>query len=750
MIRRPGRRRPGAILALLMIIPLIASCGLFNTNLPTAPTPTAPAAPTETLAPPTSVAPTLTPAAAPTQAPTVAPTATAGPPTPTPSSTAMQDAVNQYIHAWQGGKYSDMYGMLSISARSSITETKFVSRYTNIADGIGQLSVAGLASPDAAAAPTGSPPTVNVPLHVTYKLSVLGVIEEENLLPLVLENGAWKVAWTPSLIFKDLSATRIVQYTPVPARRGSIFDRNGNVLGQDGTVLMVGVVPGEIKDETAMLKALSDYLKIPTAAIKQTYAGAQPDWFVPIKDISAADGQAAQNALNGVLGVSIREQNRRVYPYGSAAAHVVGYVTQVQDSDLTTLAAKGYEAGDWIGRAGLEAWGEDILAGKKGATLSIAEADGTPVRTIAQQLSVQGSDIYTTIDINYQIEANKVLGPKVGSLVVMNPQDNSILAIASQPTYDPNQFILGMTDAQWALLNGPARPLVFRAVDGLYATGSIFKPITMSAGLEKGGFKPTDTFDCGLDWKGLPGVTLHNWKAEGTLNLIQGLTGSCDPTFYTIGLKLSQLDPNILPSYARAYGLGQSVGTDGIVDSPGIVPDPAWKVKNVGQPWYDGDGVNLAIGQGFLLSTPLQMANAFSVLADRGTLRNPILIAKIKQADGTVTKSYSAETRGVIPISPTNLGYILQGMRDVTSTPLGTAYYAWQGSPIPMEAKTGSAENETSKAHAWFVGFTSPEHPIILTLVMLEGGELGGQFAAPLGRQMVEYALANPIKPVVP
>ncbi|HLZ08122.1 MAG TPA: penicillin-binding protein 2, partial [Chloroflexota bacterium] len=718
----------------------------INRTFTTVPTPTAPGA---NLASVTPVEATATFALVGTPTVPVVATETPAEPTSTPDPAALGDTVRRYIESWQAGQYSDMYGLLSTAAKASITETRFVARYTNIADGIGQTSVAAIASPELAAAPSGNPATVNVPMHVTYKLSVLGDVEEDNLLPLVLENGAWKIAWTPALIFRDLSPTRTVRYDPVPGHRGSIFDRNGNVLAQDGIVLVVGIVPGEIKDEPTMLKTLSDFLKIPADSIKKAYAGTPPDWFVPIKDISSADSQAAHDKLDSVLGVSIREQNRRVYPYGSAAAHVVGYVSRIQDSDLKTLAAKGYDASDWIGRAGLEAWGEDTLAGQKGATLSIVEADGTAIRTIAQKLTVPGNDIYTTLDINYQIEANKVLGDKAGSLILMNPQDNSLLAVASQPTYDPNLFVLGMSDAQWAVVNGPGRPLIFRAAEGLYATGSIFKPITMSAGLERGGFKPSDTFDCGLDWKGLKGVTLHNWKAEGTLNLIQSLTGSCDPTFYTIGLKLSQLDPNILPSFARAYGLGQSIGAAGIADLPGTVPDPAWKEQNIGQPWYDGDGVNLAIGQGYLLSTPLQMANAFSVLANRGTVRTPVLISKIKRADGTVVKSYTAETRGVVPVSPTNLGYILEGMRQVTSTPLGTAYYAWQGSKIPMEAKTGSAENETAKAHAWFVGFTSPEHPTILTLVMLEGGELGGQFAAPLGRQIVEYAVANPVKPSV-
>ncbi len=651
-----------------------------------------------------------------------------------------------YIQAWQGGRYADMYRLLTASARATISETRFVARYTNIANGIDQVSVAVLPSIPANPVPTGTPPTVSIPFHVTYKLAVLGDLEEDNVLPLVLEEGEWKVAWTPGLIFKDLTATRVVRYDPVPARRGSILDRNGNVLAEDGAIPTVGVVPGEIKNEAELLKALSDYLKLPQDAIKKAYADAQPDWFVPIKDLPASERDAATQKLGNLPGVSIRDKQRRIYPYGAATADFVGYVSPVTEAELKTLRVQGYDAGDWIGRSGVEAWGEQYLAGQKGATLAILEADGTVVRTIAQKLSSPGNDIVTTVDVNYQITANKILGDHAGSLIVMNPQDNSILAISSEPSFDPNLFVLGMTDTQWQALNGPTHPLLFRPAQGLYATGSIFKVITMSAGLERGGFKPSDTFDCGLDWHGLPGVTLHNWKAEGTLNLIQSLTGSCDPTFYTIGLKLTQLDPNILPSFARAFGLGQSTGTPGIVDAAGTVPDPAWKQKQLGQPWFDGDGVNLAIGQGYLLATPLQMANVFSTIANRGILRTPVLVSQIRRPDGTVVKSFVAEPRGTVPVSPTNLGYVVQGMKGVTSTPLGTAYYAWQGSKIPMAAKTGSAENETSKAHAWFVGYTSPDHPTILTLVMLEGGELGGQFAAPLGRQIVEYAVAHPIK----
>lgn len=737
---KPGRQDPvraGLSLMLIFTTIVLVACGQGTIPSPV-PTPTT-----------SATSPTHPPSVAATAVPTPPPTATIGPPTATPSADALKSAVDQFVKAWQDGKYADMYQMLSASAKASITQDKFVKRYTDIASGIDQISVSVNATIPTSATPSGSPPTVNVPYHVTYNLAVLGQIAEDNQMPMVLENGSWKVAWTPGLIFKDLTADRVVRYNSSVPTRGSILDRNGNVLAQDGAILTVGVVPGEIKDEGAMLKALGDYLKMSPNDIKKLYASAQPDWFVPIKDLPDSEKASAQQKVGNVLGVSLRERQRRVYPYGSATADFVGYVSPVTDADLATLRAKGYETGDMVGRAGIEAWGEKYLAGQKGASLTILGQDGTLVRTIAQKAPVPGDTIVTSVDVNYQIQANKILGDHSGSLIVLNPEDNTILAISSEPTFDPNLFVLGMSDAQWKALNGPTRPLFFRAAQGTYPTGSIFKVITMAAGLEKGVTKPTETFDCGPDWHGLPGVTLHNWRAEGTLNLIQGLTGSCDPTFYTLGLRLNQLDPNILPSFARAFGLGKSTQVSGIDDAPGLVPDPAWKQKNVGQPWYDGDGVNLAIGQGYLLATPLQMANVYSTIANHGAVRSPVLVTEIKSPDGSVVESFSAKSLGTVPVSAQNLTYITDGMRGVTSTPLGTAYYAWRDSKIPMEAKTGSAENETSKAHAWFVGYTPPDHPNLLALVMLEGGELGGEFAAPLGRQIVEYAVAHPVKPIV-
>src|SRR5205823_1480986 len=268
-------------------------------------------------------------------------------------------------------------------------------------------------------------------------------------------------------------------------------------------------------------------------------------------------------------------------------------------------------------------------------------------RTIAQKASVPGQDVKLTIDAGIQTASTEELGDKTGSVVVMDPRDRSVLALVSVPSFDPNQFVVGLSDAEWQALNGDARPLLLRATESAYPTGSIFKVVTLAAALENGVVRTSDSFDCGPDWKGLPGVTLHNWQPQGTLQLTEALTESCNPAFYEMGLRLDRLDPNILPTFARAFGLGKPTSTPGVHESPGTVPDPAWKQQQFGQPWSSGDGVNLAIGQGYLLATPMQMANAYASLID-GTVLTPNLVLGNK-----------GEVLGNLKISPSTTAAIL-------------------------------------------------------------------------------------------
>jgi penicillin-binding protein 2 len=665
------------------------------------------------------VAACSTPEAVPTAVPTEPPPL---PPTATPVPKRPEDAATAYFAAWQQGEYAAMYDMLSADAQSRITRGAFVRRYTNIHDGIGELKLQ--------AAPKGPATDGAVPFTVVRTLAVFGQVSEDKTLPLVQSpDGPWKIDWQPGLIFSGLTANNTVRVTPDVPKRGRVLDRSGKALADNGAILSIGVVPGQIKDEAALLQGLSDALGIPQDAIKQRYKNGQPDWFMPITDRSDMERDELQTQIGSIPGVSLQDKPARVYPLGAAAAHVIGYVSHPTADELRQLSASGYDETDWVGRAGAEAWGEQQLAGTRGGVIQIVDQAGKVAREIVRKAAVPGQDIQLTIDGAIQKEAANDLGDKVGSVVVMDPRDNSVLALASQPSFDPNQFVIGLSDDQWQQLNGTDQPLVLRATESGYPTGSIFKVITMAAGMEKGVAHTSDVYDCGMDWNGLPGVTLHNWQPEGMLRLSEALTESCNPAFYEIGLKLDQLDPMVLPSFARTFGLGRPTGVVGAHEIAGTVPDPTWKQQQVGEAWTSGDAVNLAIGQGYLLATPLQMANAYAALARGGSIESPVLVSGQSDPDARS-----------LDLAQGTLAAILDGMQRVTSTPKGTAYYAFSAEKLPIAAKTGSAENENPDAHAWFVGFTPPTKPSLLVLVMVEGGQHGGTVAAPIARQVIDMA----------
>ena len=657
-------------------------------------------------------------------------TPTAPLPTATPTPRRPEDAANAFFTAWQQRQYNAMYDLLSAQAQGATARDVFVRRYTNIGGGVGEreLTVRATAPPAAADAPVDRTAETVVPFEVTRRLAVFGDVSETNSLALVQEDGLWKVAWQPGLIFAGLTATSTVRVLPDTPARGRIVDRAGKPLADNGSILAVGVVPGEIKDESELLNALSDALGMPAATIKQRYQGGQPTWFMPIAERAASERADLEAKLGSVDGVSLHDRAARVYALGPAAAHVVGYVGHPTADEVRQLADAGYDESDWIGRAGVEAWGEQQLAGTRGGSIQVVDSGARVVRTIVQKAAVPGADIKLSLDSSIQQAAMNALGDKVGSAVVMDPRDRAVLGLVSQPSFDPNQFVVGVSDAQWQQMNGPDHPLVLRATESAYPTGSIFKIVTMAAGLESSVVKPSDTFDCGPDWTGLPGLTLHNWQSQGMLKLSEALTESCNPAFYEIGLRLDRQDPTILPTFARRFGLGASTSTAGLHDVAGTVPDPAWKQAQLKEAWSSGDSVNLAIGQGYLLATPLQMANAYAALTD-GAVAAPNLVPAIK-----------GQVLGSTGLNPSTTAAILDGMKRVTSTAQGTAFYAFRDEKLPIAAKTGSAENENPDAHAWFVGFTPPDKPSLLVLVMIEGGQHGGTVAAPIARSLIDVA----------
>ena len=400
-----------------------------------------------------------------------------------------QEVADAYVKLWSSSNYSGMYQLLSTTSKQVIKESDFVGRYTGIADEVGQQSLTATVT-------NTSGNSTRIPIHVVWQSGKVGEIQEDNVLTVVQDGGTWRVDWTPSMIFTDLG-DGFVRWIPDVPQRGRILDRKGRPLAALGTITKVGVEPGQIKDEASMLQQLSKLLDMPQDQIKALYASGQPDWFMPIRSYPDNMDPNLLKQFQAIPGVVLQKWPDRVYPAGPATAQIVGYLSEVTSDELKTMSKQGYGPGDRIGRAGLEAWGEKYLAGTRGGRLVIVGPDGSERKTIKEIKSAPADDIVTTIDLDVQLAAAQALGDKWGSVVVIDPATGGILAMVSNPTYDPNQFILGMSSQQWTDLNDPTkRPLENRATQVAYPIGSTFKVVTMTAGMQSLGLTEQSTFNC--------------------------------------------------------------------------------------------------------------------------------------------------------------------------------------------------------------------------------------------------------------
>lgn len=672
------------------------------------------------------------------------------PPQPEAEPQTPLEVAERFLSLWQQKRYSDMYDLISSEAQATIARDKFIDRYEAIAE---EATITGIDYQLPSVVGQGA---TEVPFTVTIHTTFFGDIFQENVIPLTSEGEdpaqpQLRIQWSPSLILVELDDRSLVHFFPVAPRRGTIFDAKGRELAVDAKVPVIGVVPDLIEDREATIAALAQALQLPPEEVRaQVEADVPSYYFIPIRTLPFGTPLEALQPLYALadLGVVVREEARRIYPHGDAAAHVLGYLREINAEELEELAAKGYEAGDKIGAFGLEGSMEATLAGERGGVLATITPEGTIARTIAEKATKPGLDLHLTIDIDVQKTAEAALGQRVGSIVVMNPSDNSVLALASYPRFDPNSFIQGLSPAQFAeLSNDPRQPFLHRPLLATYPAGSTFKVVTMAAGLERGGFSPGSTLPCPPVWYGLgPDFPKKNWQSydRGYLTPAQGLMASCNPVFYEMALRLDHEDPNILPEFARAFGFGAPTGIQGLDEAPGVAPGPDWKEEALGEPWYSGDSVNMGIGQGFLLVTPLQLANAYSALADGAVLRRPLLIRKISTADGAAAQEFAAEKIRDLPISTSTLAAIREGLTLVTQNPGGTSYQVFAGSSVDAAGKSGTAEDlAVGSNHVFFVAYANRDNPSVLAIAALEEGESGSREAGPMVRLILEQYIGS-------
>jgi len=529
--------------------------------------------------------------------------------------------------------------------------------------------------------------------------------------------------------------------TRVATSRGRIIARDGTELATFVDGATVGVVPGQVRSEDGLATSLAPILGLRPDEIKAKLhqSWVRADTYVPIRNLVGASLTAARPALNVIEGVQLQATRVRSYPTG-LASQTLGYLAEASDVEAQKRAARGVQAGDLIGKSnsGLEDTLDDVLGGTYGWRLMIIEPNGDVAEVLGETPSVPGMDVVLSLDPALQLAAENALGDRKGALVAEDPWTGEILAMASRPTFDLNAFANG--DAlNIARFSADARkPLFNRATFGQYPTGSSFKPITAAAAMREGLYKWGDRIDCPARWTGYGEQWAQLNHETGNLGLIDlrtALARSCNTFFYELGKRLNDRNADLLANAAKSFGLGKATDIDYVLEAEGIVPSPAWKVQHFANPadktWNPGDATNLAIGQGFLLATPLQMANYAAAIASDGIVWKPRLVIEIRDRAGAVQKKFERAELGHAASIPTDLSLIRDGMRAVVADTDGTVYFPFRGFEVSVAGKSGTAETPSGDPDGWFIGFASFEQPsIAFAAVFEEFHESSGNFAS--------------------
>jgi penicillin-binding protein 2 len=631
-----------------------------------------------------------------------------------------------------------MWSLVSEDAKAQVTPAGFLDRLPRIAE---EMTLRSLSAKIGDAVhpklPDGSadPRKAAVPLAITFKTERVGEFSTQTELRMVLvgeaDKAAWRIAWTPETILPDLSTGRLVRMTRLPTSRGRILARDGTELATFIEAGEVGVVTGQIRSEPGLLSSLSAALGMKPDDIKARYTQpwVKPDLFVPIKVVPASQLDAIRARLSVIEGVAVRAARVRSYPSG-LAAQTLGYLSEASAEEAKKKSARGVQAGDLIGQrdTGLEATLDDDLGGSFGWRLGVVEPDERPVKLLAEVAPVPGRDVVVSLDPALQRAAENALGNNKGAIVAEDPWSGEILALASRPTFDLNAFVSGDAAAVSRITGDANKPLFNRATFGQYPTGSSFKPITAAAAMRSGVYSWGDRIDCPARWTGYGAQWVqlnHETGNLGPIDLRTALARSCNTFFYEIGKRLNDKDPNILPNAAKSFGLGKATDIDYVFEAEGIVPSPDWKKQRFSNPadqaWNPGDATNLSIGQGFLLATPLQMANYASALANDGIVWKPRLVIELRDRDGKTVKTFVKTQAGTAAAIPTDLSLIRDGMHAVTSDADGTVSSVFRGFGVSTAGKSGTAESSApGKVHAWFIGFASFEQPSIAIASVLD------------------------------
>ena len=563
--------------------------------------------------------------------------------------------------------------------------------------------------------------------------------------------------------YHTLAEQNRIFIVPVVPNRGLIVDRNGVVLAHNFAAYTLEIMPTQVDDFEDMINRLSILVDI-TPKDRRRFQKLLEEGHdfasVPIRT-RLNDEEVARFAVNAYRfpGVELNARLFRHYPNAEIASHVVGYIGRISDPDVAELKEKGmaanYSASDNIGKVGLEQRYEKDLRGVTGYEHVETDANGQSVRTLRSILPVSGNDLRLALDARLQQVAEQVFRDHRGSLVAIEPATGGVLALVSKPGFDPNLFVEGIDPQNWdALNNSPDHPLNNRALQGVYPPGSTFKPFMALAGLESGKRKPGFTIsDPGYFMLGGRGRAYRDWKAggHGIVNMHKAVVESCDTYFYGLA---HELGIDFIHEFIGQFGLGRKTEIDLEGEVDGLLPSQEWKQRRFQEKWYVGDTISVGIGQGYNLTTPLQLAFATAILANDGRIFRPHVVQHIQDSQTGELTTIEPEPIGEVPLKPENVKRVRDAMVDVMK-PGGTAAWAGMGAKYLFAGKTGTAQviglkgqkydedrvHARHRDHALFIGYAPADDPKIALAVLVENGGHGSSTAAPIARQVIDFYL---------
>ncbi|MEO8991569.1 MAG: penicillin-binding protein 2 [Nitrosospira sp.] len=564
--------------------------------------------------------------------------------------------------------------------------------------------------------------------------------------------------------YHTLAEANRISISPIVPNRGLIFDRNGEVLAHNYSAYTLEIVPSKVGDLEALINELATVVEIAARdrkRFKKLMEESKRFESLPIRT-RLSDVEVARFAANRYRfpGVEIKARLFRQYPKGESASHVVGYIGRINDKDLERLEANdalaNYRGSHHMGKIGIEQSYEKELHGITGFEEMETDAAGRVIRIISRTPAISGNDLTLSLDARLQEVAEKAFGDRRGALVAIEPATGEVLAFVSKPGFDPNLFVDGIDSENWDLLNNSIdRPLNNRALRGLYPPGSTFKPFMALAGLElkKRSLRHAIN-DSG--YFSLPGNThrFRDWKAggHGIVDLHKSLVVSCDTYYYGLA---NDLGIDNIFDFTSQFGLGKKTGIDIEGEASGLLPSQEWKMRRHKQKWYAGDTISVGIGQGYNLTTPLQLAFATAILAGNGTAFRPHLVKQVLNNDKEVVREIAREPLYTLNLNPDNLRAVRDALIDVTR-PGGTAALAGADAEYVFAGKTGTSQvigmkqgekyveskvQERFRDHALFISYAPAENPKIALSVLVENGGHGGSAAAPIARVVMDYYL---------